>query len=329
MTSRALLPLLILGACAHNVPQDLATGEDGRIKGAKPVALDDGEGKATGIVTYPGGDRVDWKMIEIPEGQRGDLDVKLSWNPPRPGLQLAFDVFDQYNTPVATSKRTTRRHSTRRVKTASVEKAHGKYFVRVYAVDRGDAGKYKLAVDFHAYPKINETNNDVAISDPPALAAIPDPPVDCSANPRDPSCKNTCAVPDASNPACWATMACPPGPPNPDIASCRSRFAPCDPKNIDYANPNCKGVTAPPPPRPQSITARIVKNEVMDGRTVITISGVGKDFGVDRKWVGRLTRTGDSVQIIDVRKREIIARVKLGIADLQPNEQVVFDPPPP
>src|SRR5262245_24879965 len=90
--------------CAANVPQDKATGPDGRIRGAKEIKLENGEGVAKGIVTYPGGDRVDWKIIELPAGKRGRLDFSMKWTTPRPGLQLGFDVFDQWNAPVANAK---------------------------------------------------------------------------------------------------------------------------------------------------------------------------------------------------------------------------------
>src|SRR3712207_4868278 len=97
--------LVALLGCAHNVPQDKATGPDGKQKGATPIALQEGEGKAHGIVTYPGGDRVDWKFIELPAGQKGKLDLELKYRTPRPGLQVAFDVFDQWNTPVSKAAR--------------------------------------------------------------------------------------------------------------------------------------------------------------------------------------------------------------------------------
>src|SRR4051812_31341633 len=111
--SCAIFIAVTLGAlsCAHNVPQDSATGNDGRIKGAKAITLDNGEGKATGIVTCPGGDRVDWKMVEIPDKKRGTLDIKLSWTPPRPGLQVAFEVFDEWNTVVFSSKKSGKKKS--------------------------------------------------------------------------------------------------------------------------------------------------------------------------------------------------------------------------
>ena len=65
----ALVGLLLVGACAKHVPQDKATGSDGKIKGARPIELDNGEAKVRGIVTYPGGDRIDWRSIELPKDQ--------------------------------------------------------------------------------------------------------------------------------------------------------------------------------------------------------------------------------------------------------------------
>src|SRR5437764_781131 len=92
--------------CAHNVGQDEHSGADAKEKGAKVITLENGEGKAKGIVTYPGGDRVDWKVVDLPADKRGKLDVKLTWTPPRPGLQLAFEVFDEWNTPVGQTSKT-------------------------------------------------------------------------------------------------------------------------------------------------------------------------------------------------------------------------------
>ena len=119
------LTCLLLLSCAHNVAQDKATGSDGKVKGARELQLENGEAKATGIVTYPGGDRVDWKLIELPENQKGRLDLKLTWTPPRPGLQLAFDVFDEWNTPVIASKKTSKRRTKGRVKTAQARQREG------------------------------------------------------------------------------------------------------------------------------------------------------------------------------------------------------------
>src|SRR5262245_15288434 len=115
--------LLFVSSCAYNVAQDGHTGPDGKQKGAKPVQLENGEAKANGVVTYPGGDRVDWKVIELPEKKRGVLDIKLQWSAPRPGLQLAFDVFDQWNAQVFESKKSNRKKSRSRVRTASLDNA--------------------------------------------------------------------------------------------------------------------------------------------------------------------------------------------------------------
>src|SRR4051812_17523797 len=88
-------------SCANMGSQDQATGPDGKTKGAKEIALDNNAGKAAGIVTYPGGDRVDWKLVTLPEKKLGVLDVKLTWKPPRKGLQLGVDVFDEWGTQLA------------------------------------------------------------------------------------------------------------------------------------------------------------------------------------------------------------------------------------
>src|SRR5689334_6013551 len=121
---------LVLGvSCAHNVPQDQATGEDGRFKGAKEITLDNNEGHASDIVTYPGGDRVDWKFVQLPDKKVGQLDIKLTWQPPRPGLQLAFDVFDEWFYPVGETKKGKKRGRSR-TRSASIDNAKGKYYIR-------------------------------------------------------------------------------------------------------------------------------------------------------------------------------------------------------
>src|SRR6185436_957256 len=111
--------LVLASSCAHNFVQDSNTGPDGKEKGAKSITLENGEGKASGIVTYPGGDRSDWKLVELPEKQRGSLEIKLSWTPPRPGLQLAFDVFDEWNQPIVQSQKTSKKRSVGRTRSAT------------------------------------------------------------------------------------------------------------------------------------------------------------------------------------------------------------------
>src|SRR3954464_10604911 len=123
--------VILASSCAHNVPQDASTGSDGKKRSAKPITLENGEGKSSGIVTYPGGDRVDWKLVELPDKQRGTLELKLAWATPRPGLQLAFDVFDEWGAPVVQSAKTSKKRSAARIRTAAVQGAKGKYFIRV------------------------------------------------------------------------------------------------------------------------------------------------------------------------------------------------------
>ncbi len=186
------LGLLVLVGCAHNVPQDRSTGTDGRVKGAKPLVFENGEARERGIVTYPGGDRVDWKVIELPEKQKGKLDLQLTWKTPRPGLQVAFDVFDQYNAPIVATAAV--RRTSGRTRTATINDAVGKYFVRVYAPKRGDAGAYTLTASFEAVePDDGIDIKKLPIPDPPKLAALPDPVATCKTwDPKNDACANAC-----------------------------------------------------------------------------------------------------------------------------------------
>jgi len=349
--------LLVFGAfalaasgCPHNVPQDSATGADGKPKGAKPITIENGEGKAKGIVTYPGGDRVDWKLIELPPNTRSQIDFKLQWQPPRPGLQLAFDVFDEYNTPIVQSKRTSKKRSTSRIRTASIDNAKGKYFVRVYAVGRGDAGAYKLTVE------VKENNGPIAldlskvdIPEPPKLAAVPEAEIPCdeftfdikntacksicptsNAPPGWPACKGKCPdPPDVNNAACWNSMPCP-NPPDRRVKACpKAKWPKCmDINNPDPQNPNCDDATAPP------VTGRVIKNEVQGGDVLITIAA-GTDQGVSKAWKGRVLRgdtdtpmEGGDVVVIRVGKRETIGKVHLTTDQVSANPRVKLTPPP-
>ena len=77
IVAAAVAACFVLSACAKNVPQDSRTGEDGRNKGAQEMKLENNEAKARGIVTYPGGDRVDWKVLELPKDKVGTLGLRL------------------------------------------------------------------------------------------------------------------------------------------------------------------------------------------------------------------------------------------------------------
>lgn len=346
----AMLALSNLG-CPHNVPQDLATGNDGKVKGARPITMENGEGKAKGVVTYPGGDRVDWKSIELPPNVRGQINVRLQWQPPRPGLQLAFDVFDEYNLLVVQSKRTSRKRSTSRLREATIDNARGKYFIRVYAAGRGDAGTYKLTVDF------KENNGPIAldlskveIPDPPKLAAVPEIEIGCDEFTFDlkiPACKNVCPTsnapagwlackgkcpdpPDVNNSACWNKMPCP-TPPDRRVNACpKSKWPKCmNINNPDSQNPNCDDATAPP------VTARVIKTEVQGSDTIITIAA-GLDQGVTTAWKGHVLRGdgdapmdgGEVIVIRVVGKRETLGKVHLTTDQISANPRVKLTPPP-
>jgi len=344
----ACLAVLVALSCAHNVPQDASTGNDGKIKGAKPVTLENGEGTANGIVTYPGGDRVDWKLVELPEKVRGVLDVKLTWTPPRPGLQLAFDIFDEYNTPIVQSKKTSKKRSRSRVRTATIDGAKGKYFIRVYAVSRGDAGKYKLTVDFKEMSgPIAFDMSKLEIPEPPKLAAVPEAEIPCDefafdqknpacklvcpqtgAPPGWPACKGKCPdPPDINNSACWDKMPCP-NPPDRRIKACKpTQFAKCNLAAPDPGNPNCDNAKADP------VTGRVIKNEVQGSDVIITIAA-GTDQGVAKTWRGHVLRgetdspmEGGDVTVVRVGKRETLGKVHLTTDQIGANPRVKLSPP--
>ena len=297
--------VVALAGCARNIAQDKATAGDGKVKGAKTMTLENGEARSSGIVTYPGGDRVDWKVIELPEKRRGTMDLKLTWTPPRPGLQLAFDVFDEWNTPLASSKKTSKKRSAGRIRTASLLGARGKYFIRVYAVGRGDAGKYRLTVEFkETVAGVMFDPLKLEIADPPKLAAVPEIEVGCDEftfDPKVPACKMICPAtnppanwpackgrcpipPTVDEPACWATMPCPKGQPDERIKACKPRDWPqCpDKKNPDESNPNCRVKAAP-------VVGRIIGKEVQGGDLIIRV-GIGSDQGVGKGWGGTVIK---------------------------------------
>jgi hypothetical protein len=339
----------LVTACAHNVAQDSATGADGKIKGAKPMPpLDNGESKASGIVTYPGGDRVDWRMIELPKDKKGSLDLTLTWQPPRPGLQLSFDVYDEWNRQVAAPKGGKKRKG--KTRNATIDVAKGKYFIRVYAIGRGDAGKYKLAASFkETADAIAFDMSKVDINDPPKLPAVPEeiaPCDDTNFDPKKKECANFCPAnnpppnwgpctgkcpnpPDAANPACWPTMPCP-APPKREIKACtKDKFPKCpDYNNPDPANPQCDGAKAPP------VFGRIIAVTQAGGDTNITINS-GADSGVGAKWHGQVLSgsdgesplAGGEVSIIHVGKTQTLGKVHLSPDTVNKNNRVKLSAP--
>jgi hypothetical protein len=303
--------LLVLVACANNVSQDRATGPDGKLKGAKAIALANGEAKVHGIVTYPGGDRVDWKALEVPAGKRGTLDFQLSWQAPRPGGQLAFDVFDQWNTPIVATKTAGKRG---RVRTASVDNASGKYFVRIYAPRRSDAGAYRLVVNFKADDMTKPPLDPGAVPEPPRLPAIPEAEVPCDMFDRNnPDCKTKCA----------------PGSP-PDWPKCVE----AEKKKVEQEAKELEIKNRPPPPKPAD--ARVLHYEnASDGGVSVTL-GVGTSSvpALDKTWravvvskaTGKPLANGVLV-ITSVGKTQTFAKSTLTTDQLAANPQVRLTPP--
>jgi hypothetical protein len=334
-----------VGACASNVMQDKASGPDGKVKGAREMKFENNEAIAKGIVTYPGGDRSDWKFMEVPDKKVGQIEIKLTWQAPRRGLQLAFDVFDEWNYPVTSSKKTSKKRSKGTLREGSIANAHGKYFVRVYAVGRGDAGAYKLTADF--VEAVSGPQYDPAkleVSDPPRLAEVPAATIACdefSFDAKNPACKPVCPTegappnwpackdkcpnpPDVKNPKCWDTMPCP-TPMDRNVKSCKFPACP-DPKAPDPNNPNCDNATVDP------VTTRILKNG-FDGDLVEITVGAGSTSGIAKGWRGVVLRgetdaTLGEITIKNVDKNIVRGTVKLTTDQIMQNRRVRFFPPP-
>jgi hypothetical protein len=343
--------LCVVSACAHSVGQDDHSGDDAKEKGAREIPLDNGEGKAKGIVTYPGGDRVDWKFVQLPEKKVGTLQINLKWVPPRPGLQLAFDVFDEWNTEVATSKKPARSMHVRQ-RDAAIENAKGKYFIRVYAVGRGDAGTYKMTVDFsEVAAEMSIDLSKIEVPGPPKLPAIPVAEGTCDESrgdvfdPKNPACFDVCPAvatpppkwhacigqcvgkPDPTYEDCWGKVC--PNPPTMRSTACMrtpSVFPPCDKTHPDMDNYNC---TLKAPPK----VARVIAVSVQGNDVVITL-GIGSDEGVGTDWKGNVLR-GDSEALLDgggltiirVDHKKTYAKARLTTDQVNANQKVKLSPP--
>lgn len=279
---------VMVAACAHNVPQNKASGPDAKITGATPIELENNAATETGIVTYPGGDRVDWKLIELPSGKRGRLDLQMSWKTPRPGLELSFDVFDEFNVPVVLQAK-----ATKRSRDASIEPARGKYFVRVYAKRRGDAGQYKLDVEFteqivDAPPGVLE----MEIPEPPRLAEVPAvvcPKFDVT----DDGCRTVCHPTAPANwPGCGANTG-PGGTPPPKCPVFNTQDPTCKSVCDPAAPAGWPGCPKKPPPPPFAL--QVKKISVSGGKTEIIIAG-GSAQNVS---------TGSKIVLVDGNGREV------------------------
>ncbi len=327
-----ILALAVVAACARNVKQDAKTGEDGKSDGAVELTMTNNEVIAKGIVTYPGGDRVDWRTFELPKDQVGTMTVKVVWTPPRPGLDLQVAVLNQWNHVVQETKPLPRR-SKKRKKEITIENAKGKYFLQIYAPKRGDAGKYSITVTFATAAPVDSFDwLKEPIADPPKLAAVPPPPVDCTptqfdkknpacatvcpmpADPAWPACAGVCPTPpDPAIPSCLESMPCP-NPPDRKFKKCTAAdFPPCKaamPPDEKKKNPNCDRYCPP------DVIAELT-NKVPEGdNTTVTINA-GKADGVDKGWSGELLNDSDQpirnskFTVTVVTNQAAVAKVKV------------------
>lgn len=351
-----VVALCALTACPYNVKQDKASGEDSKSTGAVELVLENGEAKTSGIVTYPGGDRADWKVIELPEKKVGKMDIKLSWTPPRPGLQLGFDVFDEWGGTVFTDegkgKKKKKKRGARRSVSAEVESAKGKYYIRVYAKERGDAGKYRLTVEWAETVIVPDMGfESVEVADPPRLPDLPEIVVACVAHDiNNPSCATVCApgappehppcagkcnlqAVDPELPDCREKAPCP-NPPDINFKKCRpiERFwKACDPAKIDPDNPRCCGVNK------AGVVGRVISTSVVGGVTTIIV-GVGSDQGIEDSYDAEVLQgnagknsdpplSGGKVTIVSIDKKSVKGTVTLTPDQVNSNKRVRFNAP--
>ena len=288
-----LAALALWASCARNVPQHESSGKDFQAKGAKKIQIEEGEGRARDIVTYPGGDRVDWKVVEMPKDAKGTLTIKLLWQPPRPGGDLAFEVFDQYFTRVERVRPSPGTGD--RSKQVKIKNASGKYYIQVYAPRRVDAGKYILSVRFReraAGPSTDELLG--MIDDPPPLPAVVEPkektPEEIAAEEAEKARveeeKRLAAEKRAQDDATYAELNKP-------------------------------------------VYARITRTQRSGASGVIITISAGQVRGVDKGWSGvvlagesKSALPGGEFTIIRVTKQEAVAKVQLSIDQVEANPRV-------
>jgi hypothetical protein len=290
---------LVLAACKATISQKANSGKDYRYKGAKTIKLDDdGEGRSKrDVVTYPGGDREDWKVFEVPEGARGELEVRIKHRPPRPDLDVAFNVYDEYFERVGRAKP----KPGDRTKKVTIEDARaGKYYVQVYAPRRIDAGKYRVRVRFKpkAIAGKDPEPGPEAFPDPPKLPAVPEP-VEKVPCPDDPT---------KFQPDC-------PGPKVP---------CPNDPTKFE---PDC------PVEVVKSISCRIRNYKISASSGTVVICDKGTKHGVAKGWKGQLmTRSGSPLPggtftVTRVTSRESTGKVRLTVDQVKSSGRVLLSPP--
>jgi hypothetical protein len=170
-TLRPSLSLFVVcasAACGATITQHTKSGDDQAVTGAKTIKLDDGFGRSKDTVSYPGGDRVDWKTFEL--ATKSDVTIALKWTAPKPGLDLSMNILDDT---YAVLKRVAPSKGDKTRKDAELKGLEpGHYYVQVYASERGDAGEYTLDITATEARVVMPQNLD-PLPNPPRLPAIP------------------------------------------------------------------------------------------------------------------------------------------------------------
>jgi len=299
-----IVGLVVTSGCPHNVNQDVASGPDAKITGAKTLKIAQSSVKESGIVTYPGGDRVDWKAIELPSGKHGRLDVTLTYSTPRPGLKVSFDVYDKFRMRV--DEQHVAYKTEKHTRTASLVDVSDKVFVRVYAPKRGDAGKYQLTASFvEAEAPIDLSK--LALPAPPPLPEVDKPCTPDTWARGKKGCEDICPTtqpPHSHIAACEKTCD---GRNDPEIKSCADTM-PCDGRN-DPRIKSCAAVMACPSPADSRIAAcnkpltppppvygDIVYNSISGNDTILTITAT-TDQKIATGWKGTIVAKGSDTPL--------------------------------
>lgn len=173
----AVLTALLVAACGgaqKPVLPDANSGTDSSWKtpGKLEIDSDSKSGTAADTVSYPGGDRTDWRRLKI--AAESDVTFTLNVTPSRPGLDVQLKVLDESYNVLGTGVG----EKSGRKKVVVKKAEPGKYYVVVYAPNVGDAGAYKLKVKVKPTPVVDAGGTPVATGGPDVplpdkLAAIP------------------------------------------------------------------------------------------------------------------------------------------------------------
>ena len=143
---RALWVLLLVGCAPHWNPT-AHVGHDGTAEGARVVSvLRDGEvvrATTKGVITYRGGDRIDWLVFELPaldDCREYDARIVVTLKTPRPGLGVAMKVITATDEHRAAARKKKRRE-------LRFTSAPGVVSVAIYAPGADDAAEYTLELE--------------------------------------------------------------------------------------------------------------------------------------------------------------------------------------